>query len=223
MKSKLLISIILCGVAMLLGSVFAQSSDCPPCKKDQPASPGKACCGTEEYDPETHECCGNKVVKKGKCCRKGATPAEYDKEKECCESAGVLPKNQISNLDDCPNRTANGNPPSCNGCGSNGEFSSAPAGCIPCNISVSFLAACNAHDYCYSTCKSNKSTCDDNFQNSMYSACTTQLTDETCTCGGLADRINGCKKYANIYAAAVRGLGKSAYTTGQKGVCKCCD
>lgn len=116
MKSKLFIPITLCSATMLIGSVFAQYSDCLPCQRDQPASPGKACCGSNEYNPETHECCGGKIVEKGKCCRKGGTPTEYDKNSQCCENAGVLPKEEISNLNDCPNRTANGNPPSVDGC-----------------------------------------------------------------------------------------------------------
>lgn len=111
MKSKLFIPITLCSATMLIGSVFAQYSDCLPCQRDQPASPGKACCGSNEYNPETHECCGGKIVENGKCCRKGGTPTEYDKNSQCCENAGVLPKEKISNLNDCPNRTANGNPP----------------------------------------------------------------------------------------------------------------
>ena len=224
MKSKLASLFILYITILLTSSLFAQTSDCPPCTKDQPASPGKACCGREEYDPETHECCGDKIVEKGKCCRNGGNPTEYDPSKECCESSGVLPKDTISNLDDCPNRVANGTPPSCNGCGTDAiQVSSAPAGCAKCKVSVSFLAACNAHDYCYSTCKSNKGSCDTNFRNDMYDACTTQLTDETCTCGELTSRLNGCKKYANLYANAVGNWGTSAYTTAQKGVCKCCD
>ena len=90
-------------------------------------------------------------------------------------------------------------------------------------ISVSFLSACNSHDYCYSTCKSNKGTCDANFRNDMYNACATQLTDETCTCGELSSRLSVCKKYANLYANAVSIWGTSAYTTAQKEVCKCCE
>lgn len=212
---------------MLVGSVFAQSSDCPPCKKDQPASPGKACCGTEEYDPETHECCGNKVVEKGKCCRKGGTPAEYDKETECCESAGVLQKNPISNLDNCPNMVPNPrHTPSSNGCGIPPFVSDGYT--MYCNNTyrADFGPYCDAHDICYDTCKSDRITCDTNFYSGMRSVCETfrsYARSHVGQCPNWPTEYVDCEDDRSYFKSFVVNAGKSAWKSSQKKACNCCN
>jgi len=207
MKTKSTIILSLCIAALFICTAFSQTSDCPPCQKDQPASPGKACCGTEEYDPETHECCGGKVVEKGKCCRKGGTPEEYDKESQCCESAGVLPKNSISNLDNCPNKVSKGLAPTVDGC------SFVPDGPM---ANLNFTPACNGHDRCYGTCNAKKSDCDTAFYNDMVAICIN-------TYGPEAAATTTCKALAWTYATGVEWGGGIAYNNAQKTYCKCCE
>ena len=209
MKSKLISLFLLYTATLLIGSLFAQTSDCPPCTKDQPASPGKACCGSSEYDPETHECCGNKIVEKGKCCRKGSNPTEYDPNNTCCENAGVLPKTPISNLDDCPNKRANPtyNPwAHVNGC-------SAPIN-VDRAFNADFTPACNTHDACYGTCGNNKGGCDDSFYTGMMNIC-----DRTF---GTSSILSNCKIVGAAYYWAVVSFGGSYFNGGQKEGCKCC-
>ena len=38
-------------------------------------------------------------------------------------------------------------------------------------LSKSFFKACQEHDFCYGTCGSNKSTCDNNFLRDLLDAC----------------------------------------------------
>lgn len=218
MKSKLFIPITLCSATMLIGSAFAQYSDCLPCQRDQPASPGKACRGSNEYNPETHECCGGKIVEKGKCCRKGGTPTEYDKNSQCCENAGVLPKEEISNLNDCPNRTANGNPPSVDGC-------SAPIPVAEIFFQTSFTEACNEHDICYSTCRTQKAVCDSNFNTAMDNHCESTYPSLLRTISpAAAEAYESCLNAKLLYYAAVSNAAPADYyIPAQKEVCKCCN
>lgn len=217
MKSKLVSLFILYITILLTGTLFAQTSDCPPCTKDQPASPGKACCGREEYDPETHECCGDKIVEKGKCCRNGGNPTEYDPSKECCESSGVLPKDTISNLDNCPNRVANGKPPSFNGC-------SAPIPVAEIFFGTSFTDACNAHDICYSTCNNKKSVCDSNFNTAMAAHCSSTYPLPLRLINPKAgEEYEKCTTAQILYYAAVANANPAGYyIPAQKDVCQCC-
>lgn len=143
---------------------------------------------------------------------------------QCCNpnTGNVVPKNEIINLDECPNRVERpGFVKSFNGCG--------PAvcpGCIPDNPNAtnlvclalgqapSFTQACNIHDLCYDTCGATQMECDLEFLTNMLGFCSF-LTDEGCR--------NICIANANIYAASVGGAGGPiAYIPAQKNACLCC-
>lgn len=63
---------------------------------------------------------------------------------------------------------------------------------------VSFLSACNAHDFCYAAQK-DKDVCDRGFNTDLTAACS-RAVDNTI-----------CQSFANDYTAAVNNLGGDAY------------
>jgi hypothetical protein len=102
----------------------------------------------------------------------------------------------------------------------NGHCCCAPNGCGPCHgphvpdnptgcPDTSFLGPCNAHDDCYSTCGSNKTTCDENLWEELTEICSMAASD----C------VARCTQNANIYYNAVSGWGQSAWEAAQ--ACSC--
>lgn len=115
----------------------------------------------------------------------------------------------------CPDRVAfPGHVQQPNGCGS-------PALPVPVpedpNIgceNASFTPACNAHDNCYSTCRSDRSACDLGFLAAMLATC------ESGCSGFLAREF--CRENAFRYYAAVNSLGYLPWHGGQQDACQCC-
>jgi hypothetical protein len=83
-----------------------------------------------------------------------------------------------------------------------------PAGCSD----TSFRGACDAHDICYQTCKSNKGTCDTDFRNAMLDVC----MGSSCA--------YACSEFAYAYYSGVSGAeGQEAWEDDQVIACICCD
>ncbi len=115
--------------------------------------------------------------------------------------------NPVSSWDyytDCIDLVANGEEPEANGCGA--------AGGVPIP-DFNFTAPCNNHDDCYSTCLNSKDSCDGMFKHEMMEICFTLPIHKEIPCVIVAD----------IYYAAVQGLGTGAYRSAQMQVCKCCE
>ena len=75
-----------------------------------------------------------------------------------------------------------------------------------------FGPACQKHDLCYGTCKSDKSTCDDAFEAGMKKACKGARGKERAACNDIADD----------YRTAVTLLAGGNYDDAQREVCDCC-
>jgi len=73
-----------------------------------------------------------------------------------------------------------------------------------------FQNCCNAHDECYSTCGSYRSTCDSNFGSCLQSVCGLYFAD-----------VVQCSKYASIYHGAVVKGGGMPFSVAQKDFCMC--
>ena len=107
--------------------------------------------------------------------------------------------------------------PPFNGCGPENGVNLVPNS--PLGVAT-FTTACNKHDICYSTCNSNKLSCDSNFFDNMSAICSAEYPGS-----GVVDGLGRayCLNLARIYAAAVIGGGGSAYKAAQAGACDCCD
>lgn len=176
----------------------------------------------------TEDCCtgnGKPSTAGNECCGTGQDSVEHNPKDSCCINEKVRSKtiSTVSDLSKCPNKVAKKNyTPTTNGCGTDDfHVTSKPGGCVPCNVEVDFLPACDAHDICYGTCNTKKSNCDTNFHSAMINACESELTDQTCHCGELASRLNGCKKWANTYKNAVAST-NSPFNNAQVNACQCC-
>jgi RHS repeat-associated protein len=105
------------------------------------------------------------------------------------------------------------NPSSAGGCGSGWTDH-----VIPDNyIAWDFSSACAAHDHCYSTCGSNKSSCDSTFRDDLYAECPSWW---------LAPIRVACLAAADVYYLAVWGLGGTPFEQAQDQHCaweECCD
>ena len=108
-------------------------------------------------------------------------------------------------------RRSNGHQPQPNGCGpaSDPQFTASLSKSFP-----GFVEMCNNHDICYGTCGEPKSHCDDVFWKEMMDYCNSRRKDSS-------EFFLQCNSLANIYAAAVKALGCSAYTGAQKQACYC--
>ncbi|KXS20902.1 hypothetical protein M427DRAFT_51858 [Gonapodya prolifera JEL478] len=94
----------------------------------------------------------------------------------------------------------NAPPQTTNGCGASGKF----GGLVP---EYKFRSCCNAHDLCYGSCGSQKSTCDSNFYNCNKSKCSWWDVS--------------CKGLAATYYEAVKNFGCGPFENAQKGRCTC--
>ena len=90
-----------------------------------------------------------------------------------------------------------------NGCGSYGVAVDAPFGADNC---------CLYHDYCYSNCSTTKDNCDNTFHTCLDAGCT--------NISSTVER-EACKIQADLFYAAVMGLGCPAYTSAQDSACEC--
>jgi len=201
----------------------------------------QGCCNGAIYDLATEECCGGQIVEKGQCCndqplpegqeccKKVSPEAAYDPAVKCCETAGLLPKTPIANLDDCPSRVAipNYTPPQ-NGCGSDWSHYIVPDSFPPgtAGLIVSFTDACKTHDTCYGTCRTTtgaKGLCDTILKLNMETACYTQLPQWVTDYFPAV--LTACYNQADVYYYALADLpyfSDSAWNDAQKAGCQCC-
>jgi secretory phospholipase A2 len=93
-----------------------------------------------------------------------------------------------------------------NGCGSKGII--VDADLLP---KPQMELCCDAHDYCYDTCSSGKSNCDDTFKNCLL---------EVCGSGKDVKSIY-CKATADLFYDIVKDIGCSSYIDAQKNTCLC--
>lgn len=138
----------------------------------------------------------------------------YDPEKECCTKGfGPQQKYPIERLYYCTEtRTARpGVQPEPNGCGTKNFPVQSKFG------KADFTAACNQHDICYDTCKSDKTACNDKFYELMQTECKRAYPVKgrlQTTCSEKA------YTYRNEGGIAATLLG--AYDDAQMRVCQCC-
>lgn len=152
--------------------------------------------------------CGEKPLQADQeCCDTILPVAPFYPEKQCCELAGILDKNTIRRLSDCPHRRPRpGFVPTGEDCTMSPEN---PNVCAP-----SFTPACVRHDMCYRTCNKAKQVCDNNFRRDMVGICQ-----------GVSDRFcrAECMGNANLYFSVVNSAPSVFfYDNGQKEGCVCC-
>ncbi|MDD4005285.1 MAG: hypothetical protein PHW69_08815 [Elusimicrobiaceae bacterium] len=100
-------------------------------------------------------------------------------------------------------------PPSHNGC-SGVPDSWNIDGCGVVNV----VGACNAHDECYSSCGSFKSTCDAQFESNLDNICKAKFTSSEC--------YRKCINISGAYFDGVGMFGAYYYTKAQIDHCVCC-
>ncbi|MEZ5098570.1 MAG: hypothetical protein R3C15_01920 [Thermoleophilia bacterium] len=178
-----------------------------------------ACVCKDERDPCKGICCkkGEECVR-GECkpyCRnetaRGVSRV-YDPETQCCTEHGIEQKYPIRIYERCRKTRVPrpGYEPTSNGCGPKGgpkvsdTFGKA-----------SFLEACNAHDICYGTCKSDRDACDKRFGKQLRRACRNAYGEGT-------KKRDACLETAKGYHDAVIALGSIAYADAQSEACQCC-
>lgn len=136
----------------------------------------------------------------------------YDPKTQCCTEYGIERKYPIRYFERCRKTRVPrpGYKPTSNGCG--------PAGGpkVPDSFGkASFLDACNKHDICYGTCKSNRHTCDKKFGKRLRRACRGAYPDGS-------RKLAECLDRAKDYHDAVIALGSIAYDDAQSEACQCC-
>lgn len=142
---------------------------------------------------------------------------------ECCYvDSGVIkftPNSPITDLDKCPNRKPNGEPPIINGCTGvpNNPNVDIPLGDCPFADTInrpSFKPACDQHDECYDTCGKTKEYCDKKFEEELLAICS-DVPDIGCQ--------HACISNAVKYGTVVSSWPSLAiYEPSQKRVCNCC-
>ena len=80
---------------------------------------------------------------------------------------------------------------------------------------ASFLGACQAHDKCYDTCRSDRSECDEKFAKRVRRACASAYPVR-------GPKRHACMRRAELYSNAVIALGSVAYAEAQSKACQCC-
>ena len=98
--------------------------------------------------------------------------------------------------------------PSSNGC-------STPLSNTP--FKSDFTPACNQHDICYSTCLSNRRSCDATFRKNMQQAC-----DQKYYNSRTQQMYENCMIWSTNYYTGVRVAGNSYFENAQIDHCKCC-
>ena len=208
-------------------STYSSPQDCETCDGHGgywvcDGNENQLCCNGTCYDRRTQGCCGGAIYNRAtqKCCSGITVNFDYicDINGICCSSHCCDPKKCESCLDDLLCIVCNNDPTlKCY----NGHCCCAPNGCGPCSgfpvvsnnptgcADTSFLGPCNAHDDCYGTCGSDKTTCDENFWEELTGICSMAASD----C------VAACTQNANIYYNAVSEWGQSAWASAQ--ACSC--
>jgi hypothetical protein len=88
-----------------------------------------------------------------------------------------------------------------------------------------FTPACNNHDYCYSDCDMGRKDCDKNLRNDMKASCDACASKRTFPNDKAKKKwLRACRKWGDIYYAAVRSFGGDPYKNRQESACGCkCD
>lgn len=145
------------------------------------------------------------------CLCNGAIP--YDPKVSCCTLSGVVQKNPIADLNNCPGKVPNPtykcNP---NGCGGEGG-TPVPNGFMGAN----FYPACAEHDCCYGECNHYKNDCDTNFRANLNLACSAAAIMTV-----NPNLLAACKAVALLYYGFVSKKGQTYYDAAQKQACSCC-
>ena len=169
-----------------------------PCKDE--------CCKDDEQciDDECKKRCENEHSR-------GASRM-YNPKTQCCTDYGIERKYPIRYFERCRKTRVPraGFKPTSNGCG--------PAGGpkVPDKFGkASFLKACNKHDICYGTCKSDRKACDKKFGQRLRAACRGAYGK------GTTGRAR-CLERADEYHDLVTALGSVAYDDAQSEACQCC-
>lgn len=139
----------------------------------------------------------------------------YDSDSGCCTAHGVVQKNPIANLADCPNKVKNATHVcSPNGCGGEGGYQP-PQGFFKAN----FMPACNTHDCCYDTCNGDKAACDNAFLAALQASCQAAYPGT-----GVLDGIkrSSCLSAASTYYDFVHAFGQKYFDQAQRQACDCC-
>jgi hypothetical protein len=183
------------------------------------------CCEVYCDCPEERKCGDDNCCEEGQECIRGeckhycknekarGQTKVYDPKTECCTEHGIEPKYPIRHYERCKKtRVARaGHKPTSNGCGP------AEGPKVPNTFGkASFLAACNAHDICYDTCRSDRDKCDETFYRQLKAACRAAYPVQ-----GSKNR-KACVAQATNYHDAVIALGSIAYEDAQSKACQCC-
>jgi len=139
----------------------------------------------------------------------------YDPAKQCCTKNGIEQKYPIQNFERCRETRVKHDAfkldPKDLYCGPKGKRAADHYG------KANFLPACVEHDKCYSTCKSDKTACDDAFTKAITAACNGAY-------GHDAKTLAGCMRTVADYTTAVT-VGATvvgAYDDAQSEACQCC-
>ena len=87
---------------------------------------------------------------------------------------------------------------------------------------VSFLSACDYHDYCYSNCHKRKDDCDKGLRRLVKKACVDAASKKSFSNQKERDDwVAKCDAWANAYYNAVKAAGQNSYENRQKKACEC--
>ena len=83
-----------------------------------------------------------------------------------------------------------------------------------------FEKCCDEHDFCYDTCNTVRSDCDDKFKQCLLKSCKDR-TRGAKEGKKKEDYLKGCKNMADTMHSATAGFGCQAYQESQKNACLC--
>jgi len=182
------------------------------------ANGAQVCCPPErrcsdKCCPEGEQCVRGKCVPYCENERSRGVSRVYDPKTECCTKDGIEQKYPIRRYERCRKTRvprAGYKPKGGGGCGPEGgpKF---PDG----YKKASFLGACQAHDRCYDTCRSDRSECDEKFAKRVRRACASAYPVR-------GPKRHACMRRAELYSNAVIALGSVAYAEAQSKACQCC-
>lgn len=168
-------------------------------------SASESCCDETCFNFSTHMCCGDNICRQPCCDDSECTYCDNGICESCLYNASDYEElEECSNVVDDPDWT-----PQPNGCSS--PLGNNPAWYV-CGEASSFLGPCNAHDECYQTCESNRSSCDSTFGSALDAVCAPLSGNCKST----------CQFYADEYEAWVTTYGEPYWEDGQVNACACC-
>ncbi|MEZ5102330.1 MAG: hypothetical protein R3C15_21520 [Thermoleophilia bacterium] len=184
---------------------------------------GARCVKGECACPDTRDPCKGVCCKKGEECIRGVckpycenetargASRVYDPATQCCTEYGIEPKYPIRYFERCRKTRVprEGYVPEANGCGPKGGPK------FPDKVGrADFRPACDAHDICYGTCRSDRDACDAQFARQLKRACQRAYPK--------GKKRQACLARAKDYVDGVTALGSIAYDAAQSEACQCC-